>query len=136
MTAFLGDRSVRGLVQNWTQVFIAFRRATAMVLLRAFFLARTGSHPRPQLRRRRERTGLRPYLRDDRLRRIHSQARYFRESDHGVLMRLHDLRNHALELSHLRMARHRLVQNARSRSSSKTASLHPEPNPTCAVHAP
>src|SRR5215813_12785777 len=35
-----------------------------------------------------------------------------------------------------RMARHRLVQNARSRSNSKTASLHPERNPTCAVHAP
>jgi len=34
MTAFLGDRSVRGLVQHSTQVFIAFRGATAMVLLR------------------------------------------------------------------------------------------------------
>jgi hypothetical protein len=34
------------------------------------------------------------------------------------------------------VARHRLVQNARSRSNSKTASLHPERNPTCAVHAP
>src|SRR5215467_10207735 len=35
-----------------------------------------------------------------------------------------------------RVARHRLVQNARSRSNSKTASLHPERKSTCAVHAP
>src|SRR5262249_50698291 len=76
MTAFLGDGSVRGLVQHSTQVWIAFRAATAMVLLRAFFLARAGSHPGRQLRRRRECTGLRPYLGDDLLRRIHSQARY------------------------------------------------------------
>src|SRR5215469_12948170 len=90
MTPFLGDRSVRGLVQHSTQVFIAFRGPTALILLRAFFLARTGSHPSRQLRRRRECTGLRSYLRDDLLRRIHAQARYFRQSDHGVLMRLHD----------------------------------------------
>src|SRR5262245_60684026 len=91
MTAFLRDSSVRGLVQHSTQVFIAFRGATAMVLLRGFLLARTGSHPRRQLGRRRERTGLRPYLGDDLLRRIHSQARYFRQSDYSVLMRLHGL---------------------------------------------
>jgi hypothetical protein len=34
------------------------------------------------------------------------------------------------------VARHRLVQIVRSRSNSKTASLHPERKPTCAVHAP
>src|SRR6266536_3567903 len=34
------------------------------------------------------------------------------------------------------VARHRLVQNARSRSNSKTASLHPECKLTFAVHAP
>src|SRR5262249_61120375 len=71
MTAFLGDRSVRRLVQHSTQVFIAFRTATALVLLRAFFFARTGPHPSRQLRRRRECTGLRPDLTADLLRRIH-----------------------------------------------------------------
>src|SRR5215510_6858353 len=101
VTAFLGDRSVRSLVQHSTQVFIAFRGTTAMVLLRGFFLAGTGPHPRRQLRRRRECTGLRPYLGDDLLRGIHSQARYFRQSDHRVLMRLHPLRDHAVELRHL-----------------------------------
>src|ERR1039457_4465169 len=30
-----------------------------------------------------------------------SQSRYFRQSDHGVPMRLHGLRDHAIELSHL-----------------------------------
>src|SRR5436309_2673584 len=68
ITPFLRDRSVRGLVQNSTQVFISFRGATAMVLLRAFFLARTGSHPSRQLRRRRECTSLHPHLGDDLLR--------------------------------------------------------------------
>src|SRR5690242_17961506 len=34
------------------------------------------------------------------------------------------------------MARHRLVQNPRSRPNSKTASLYPECNQICAVHAP
>ena len=34
------------------------------------------------------------------------------------------------------VARHRLVQNARSRSNSLTASLHPECKQTFAVHAP
>ena len=101
MTAFLGDGSVRGLVQHSTQVFIAFRGPTALVLFRAFFLARTGSHPRRQLCRRRESTGFRPYFGNDLLCRIHSQARYFRQSDHSVLMRLHGLRDHEVELSHL-----------------------------------
>src|SRR5215831_5033535 len=45
-------------------------------------------------------------------------------------------RRHVLPPSLLgEMARHRLVQNARSRSNSKTASLYPECNQTCAVHA-
>jgi len=39
MTAFLGHSSVCCLVQHSAQVFIAFRGATAMVLLRAFLLA-------------------------------------------------------------------------------------------------
>src|SRR5262249_49610575 len=34
------------------------------------------------------------------------------------------------------VTRHRLVQNARSRPNSKTASLHPECKQICAVHAP
>jgi hypothetical protein len=46
MTAFLGRGSVCCLVQHPAHVFIAFRGATAMVLFRAFLLARTGSHPR------------------------------------------------------------------------------------------
>src|SRR5437667_5941544 len=45
-------------------------------------------------------------------------------------------RRHVLPPSLLgRMARHRLVQNARSRPNSKTASLYPECNQICAVHA-
>ena len=92
MTAFFRDRSMRGLVQHSTQILIAFGRATAMVLLRAFVSARNGSHPSRQLRRRS--TGLRPCLGDDLLRRIRSQARYFRQSDHGVLVGLHGLRDH------------------------------------------
>src|SRR5215831_3093504 len=45
-------------------------------------------------------------------------------------------RRHVLPPSLLgEMARHRLVQNARSRSNSKTASLYPECNQSCAVHA-
>src|SRR5215468_12021887 len=43
------------------------------------------------------------------------------------------------ELPHLfdtGVARHRLVQNARSRPNSETASLHPECKQICAVHAP
>src|SRR5437660_10334355 len=101
MTAFLRHCSVRGLVQYATQIFIAFRGATAVVLLRALLLAGTGSHPRRQLRRRWERTGLSPYFSNDLLRRIHSQTGHFRQSNHSVLMRLHGCRDHAIELSHL-----------------------------------
>ena len=72
-----------------------------MVLLCAFLLAGTGSHPRGQLRCRWERTGLRAHLRDDLLRRIHSQTRYFCQSDHGIWMGLHGLRDQAVELGHL-----------------------------------
>src|SRR5215831_3131479 len=44
-------------------------------------------------------------------------------------------RRHVLPPSQLGgMARHRLVQNARSRSNSKTAPLYPECNQTRAVH--
>src|SRR6202023_728895 len=54
-------------------------------------------------------------------------------------------RTHAKKVTHrhvlppllpAEVARHRLVQNARSRSNSKTASLHPECKQTFAVHAP
>mgnify|MGYP001175621025 CR=1 FL=1 len=53
-------------------------------------------------------------------------------------------RTHAKKVTHrhvllplllAEVARHRLVQNARSRSNSKTASLHPECKQTFAVHA-
>jgi len=89
------------LIQHSPQIFIAFRGATATVLLRAFLLAGTGSHPRGQLRCRWERTGLSAHLRDYLLRRIHSQTRYFRQSDHGILMGLHGLRDQAVEFGHL-----------------------------------
>ena len=54
-------------------------------------------------------------------------------------------RTHAKKVKHrhvlpplllARVVRHRLVQNARSRSNSETASLHPECKQTFAVHAP
>src|SRR5258705_2177207 len=75
MTDLLRHRSVCCLVQHAAQIFIAFRGATAVVLLRAFLLAGTGSHPRRQLRRRWEGSGLGPYFSNDLLRRIHSQTR-------------------------------------------------------------
>src|SRR6267142_1509763 len=49
MTAFLRHSSVGCLVQHAAHIFIAFRGATAVVLLRTFLLAGTGSHPRRQL---------------------------------------------------------------------------------------
>ena len=58
VTAFLRHSSVCCLVQHAAQIIITFRGAIAMVLLRAFLLAGTGPHPRRQLRRRGERTGL------------------------------------------------------------------------------
>jgi hypothetical protein len=48
VAAFLRHSGVRCLVQHSAQIFIAFRGATATVLLRAFLLAGTGSHPRAQ----------------------------------------------------------------------------------------
>src|SRR5271165_56139 len=98
VTAFLLHRSVRRLVQYPPQIFIPFRRATAVVYFGTFVLSRTGSHPRGQLRRRGERAGLHSHFRHHLLRRIHSQTRYFRESDHRLLMRLHGLRDQAIEL--------------------------------------
>ena len=80
MTALLRDGRVRRLVQHPPQIFIAFRRPTAVVLFGTFLLAGTGSHPRGQLRRRGERTGLDAHFRDDLLRRIYSQSGYFRQS--------------------------------------------------------
>src|SRR5271157_4906466 len=76
VTAFLLHRSVRRLVQYPPQIFIPFRRATAVVYFGTFVLSRTGSHPRGQLRRRGERAGLHSHFRHHLLRRIHSQTRY------------------------------------------------------------
>jgi hypothetical protein len=101
MTVFLGHRSVRCLVQHSSHVFITFRRSTTVALLRAFVLARTGSHPRRQLRGRWERTGLGPYFSNDLLRRIHSQTGHLRQSNYGVLLWLHGCRDHAIKPSHL-----------------------------------
>src|SRR5438552_11999029 len=42
-----------------------------------------------------------PYFCDHLLRRIHSQTGHFRQSDHGVLMRLHGLRDQTIELCDL-----------------------------------
>ena len=72
-----------------------------MVLLGGFVLAGTGSYPRSQLGRGGERTCLHTYFRDDLLCRIHSQARDFCQSDDGILMRLHGLREQAVELGNL-----------------------------------
>jgi len=41
---------------------------------------------------------LHAYFRDHLLRRIHSQAGYFRQADHCLLMRFHRLRDQAVEL--------------------------------------
>jgi Domain of unknown function (DUF4411) len=56
ITAILLHRSVRRLVQHSPQIFVAFGRATAVVFLRAFLLAGTGSHPRGQVCRRIQRS--------------------------------------------------------------------------------
>src|SRR5258708_32551723 len=101
VTAIFPDRSMSRLVQYPPPIFIAFRGAAAVVLFGAFLLPRTGSHPGGQLRRRGKRAGLRPHFRDHLLRRIHSQTGHFRQSDHCVLMRLHGLRDHAVELGDL-----------------------------------
>src|SRR6266568_1414626 len=101
VTAFLHDSGMRCLVRYSPQIFIALRRATAAVLLRTFLLTGTGSHPRRELRCRRKRTRLGPYFGDDLLRRIRSQTRHFCQSDYRVLMCLHGLRDHAVELGHL-----------------------------------
>jgi len=42
-------------------------------------------------------------FRDHLLRRMHSQTGHFHQSDHGVLMRLHRLRDHAVEFGDLRI---------------------------------
>jgi len=64
MTAFFRRGSVCCLVQHPAHVFVALGGATAVILLCAFSLAGTGSHPRGQLRCRCERTGLCPYFGD------------------------------------------------------------------------
>src|SRR5882762_1023123 len=50
VTAFLLHGSVRRLVQHAPQIFSAFGGTTVVVLLRAFLLTGTGSHPRGQFR--------------------------------------------------------------------------------------
>jgi hypothetical protein len=72
-----------------------------VVLFGTFVFPGTGSHPRGQLRRRGERAGLLAHFRDDLLRRIHSQTRHFRQPHHRLLMRLHGLRDQAVELGDL-----------------------------------
>jgi hypothetical protein len=57
-TAFLLDGSVRRPVEYSPEIFIALRRATAVVLFGAFVFSGTGSRPRAQLRRRGKCTGL------------------------------------------------------------------------------
>jgi len=69
-----------------------------VILFCTFLLAGTGSQV-PTQGRGGERTGLSTYFRDDLLRRIHSQAGHLCQSDHGVLMRLHGLRDQAVELA-------------------------------------
>jgi hypothetical protein len=68
ITAFLRDRSVARLGSELDAGIYFLSRSDCYGLLRAFFLARTGSHPSRQLRRRRECTSLRPHLGDDLLR--------------------------------------------------------------------
>jgi len=82
ITASLLDCRVGCLVQDPSQILVSFGGATTVVLLGTFILAWTGSHPRGQFRCRRERTGLRPFLGNDLLCRIDSQARHFGQPHH------------------------------------------------------
>ena len=101
VAAIFPHRSMSRLVQHSPQIFIAFGTATAAVLFGTFVLSGTGSHPRSEFGRLRKRAGLHPHFRDHLLRRIHSQTRHFRQSDHCVLVRFHGLRDQAVELCDL-----------------------------------
>jgi hypothetical protein len=101
VTALALDGGVRRLVQHSPQIFIAFGGSTAVVLFGTFLFSGTGSHSRGQLPRRRKGTGPSVHFRDDLLRRIHSQSRHVRQSLHGILMGLHNLRDQAVELDDL-----------------------------------
>ena len=98
VTAFFADSGMRRLVQHPQQILVTFRGATAVILFGTFLLAGTGSQL-PTQGRGGKRTGLSTYFRDDLLCRIHSQTGHLCQSDHGVLMRLHGLRDQAVELA-------------------------------------
>jgi hypothetical protein len=101
VAAVLLHRSVSRLVEHPPQIFIAFRRATAVVLFGTFVLAGTGPHPRSEIASRGKRAGLHSHFGDHLLRRIHSETRHFRQSDQRVLMGLHGLRDQTVELGDL-----------------------------------
>ena len=108
--SFGHDRSVRSLIEDSSHVATALWRAVAVGYFRAFFVSGTCSHPGREVLAGRKCRCCSTHLDKDLLRRIHTQAGYFRQSLDRLLMLAKQSRHLMVQLADLLLDQLQLLE--------------------------